>query len=97
MRALIGAGRVSACHDVSDGGLLVAAAEMALATLNSGEPVGAEVSPPEDAGQVHRWLFGEDQGRYLVTARPDDAEAILADAESVGVAARRIGTTGGPR
>ena len=96
VRALIGAGRVSACHDVSDGGLLVAAAEMALATLNSGEPVGAEVSPPEDAGQVHRWLFGEDQGRYLVTARPDDAEAILADAESVGVAARRIGTTGGP-
>ena len=43
VRALIADARVSACHDVSDGGLLVAVAEMALATLGGDEPVGAEV------------------------------------------------------
>ncbi len=96
VRALIAAARVSACHDVSDGGLLVAVAEMALATLSGDEPVGAEVTPPEGGIALHRWLFGEDQGRYLVTARIDDAEAILADTESVGVAVLWIGTTGGP-
>jgi len=58
------------------------------------EPIGAEVSLPENGLAPHCWLFGEDQGRYLVTARMDDVEAILADAEAAGVAALRIGTTG---
>jgi len=94
VRTLIADARVTACHDVSDGGLLVAVAEMALATLNGDEPIGAEVSLPENGLAPHCWLFGEDQGRYLVTARMDDVEAILADAEAAGVAALRIGTTG---
>jgi phosphoribosylformylglycinamidine synthase subunit PurL len=95
VRTLIADARVSACHDVSDGGLLVAVAEMALATLGGDEPIGAELSPPEASVAAHRWLFGEDQARYLVTAPSGDAEAILADAEAAGVAAAQIGTTGG--
>ncbi|MBU6236101.1 MAG: phosphoribosylformylglycinamidine synthase II, partial [Alphaproteobacteria bacterium] len=57
VRALIEGGLVSACHDVSDGGVLVAVAEMALASR-----LGAKLEGPQDAG----FWFGEDQGRYVV-------------------------------
>jgi len=77
--ALIAAGRVTAVHDLSDGGLAVAVAEMALAG-----DVGATIDPPLDAAAA----FGEDQGRYLVTA----ASGVALE---VAVPARRIGTTGG--
>ena len=88
VRRLIDAGLLSACHDVSDGGLLVALAEMAMA----GE-MGADIQIPEDAPPTHAWLFGEDQARYVLTA--GDARAVLAEASDAGVPAARIGTTGG--
>jgi phosphoribosylformylglycinamidine synthase subunit PurL len=75
VRKLISQGRVTAVHDISDGGLLVAIAEMALAG-----GIGASVNTLNAARG-----FGEDQGRYVVTAP--------ADAEIEGAA--RIGTTGG--
>jgi phosphoribosylformylglycinamidine synthase len=40
-------------------------------------------------------LFGEDQGRYVVTARGPEAAAILAEAKAAGIAAQRLGATGG--
>ncbi|MFQ5764360.1 MAG: phosphoribosylformylglycinamidine synthase subunit PurL [Rhodospirillales bacterium] len=95
VRGLIGNGLVTACHDVSDGGLLVAVAEMALAGKTGGG-IGAELRPPGDGDRrppLHAWLFGEDQGRYLVTA-PDE-DAVLAAAEKAGVPAAVIGVTGG--
>jgi phosphoribosylformylglycinamidine synthase len=61
VRSLIASGRVNAVHDISDGGLLVAVAEMALAG-NKGAAFNRDV--PEHA----EFMFGEDQGRYLVTA-----------------------------
>ncbi|CAN0597443.1 unnamed protein product, partial [Laminaria digitata] len=88
VRDLIVNDRVSACHDVSDGGLLVAAAEMALAG-----GIGAEISLPETGLPALSWLFGEDQSRYLVTSPSPDA--LLAAATSAGVPAIVIGTTGG--
>ena len=90
VRALITSGRISACHDVSDGGLLVAVAEMALA----GE-VGARLSLPAGAPPAHAYLFGEDQARYVVTTAMDDAPGVLADARAAGVAAAMLGSTGG--
>jgi phosphoribosylformylglycinamidine synthase len=84
VRGLIGSGAVAACHDVSDGGLLVAIAEMAMAS-----GVGATLDLPAEAGL----LFGEDQARYiLATANPD---AIEAKAHAAAVPVRRLGTTGG--
>ncbi len=90
VRRLIEQGRVTVCHDLSDGGLLVALAEMALAGS-----IGASITPPADLDKrLHSgWLFGEDQGRYLVTT--DDAETLLGAAEKAGVPALRIGATGG--
>ena len=89
VRGLIGGGHATAVHDLSDGGLAVALAEMAMA---GGIGAAIEASPGLPA---HAWLFGEDQGRYLVTARPDEAARILDEATRAGVEARVIGVTGG--
>ncbi|HEY4406446.1 MAG TPA: phosphoribosylformylglycinamidine synthase subunit PurL [Xanthobacteraceae bacterium] len=88
VRALIGEGLASAVHDVSDGGLLVALAEMAMAS-----GIGAALDAPPFA--AHAFWFGEEQARYVVTATTASAEAILARARAAGVPMRRIGTTGG--
>jgi phosphoribosylformylglycinamidine synthase len=89
VRGQIEAEAVTACHDLSDGGLLVAVAEMALAG-----GIGAEIeAPPAEGPPLHAWLFGEDQARYAVTT--PDPEALLAEAEDADVPAVRIGTTGG--
>jgi len=74
-------------HDVSDGGLLVAIAEMAMP-----KGIGAKLSMPDDGIAA---LFGEDQARYVLTVSEKRAAAILADAKSIGVPARIIGATGG--
>jgi phosphoribosylformylglycinamidine synthase len=87
VRGLIRSGQVSACHDISDGGLLVAVAEMALAGKQ-----GAALAAPDGLPR-HAWAFGEDQARYIVTAsRPD---AVLASAKAAGVPATVIGRVGG--
>jgi phosphoribosylformylglycinamidine synthase len=93
VRSQIQSGGVSACHDLSDGGLAVALAEMALAG-----DCGADISAGAAAGDnppLAAWLFGEDQARYLVTT--GDAGALLAAAEKAGVRARALGRTGGDR
>jgi phosphoribosylformylglycinamidine synthase len=89
VRGQILAGRVTAAHDLSDGGLAVALAEMAL--LGG---VGARIDRLPD-GEGYAALFGEDQARYLVTARGDEAEAVCLDAGASGVAVAAIGFTGG--
>ncbi|HVZ07629.1 phosphoribosylformylglycinamidine synthase subunit PurL [Rhodopila sp.] len=81
-------GTIRACHDVSDGGLLVAVAEMAMA---SGVGVRLVGHPRDIPG--HAFWFGEDQARYIV-AVPDHAGFIRL-AEAAGVPAMRLGTTGG--
>jgi phosphoribosylformylglycinamidine synthase subunit PurL len=93
VRAQIQIGTVSACHDLSDGGLAVALAEMALAG-GCGADIAqgaAEAANPTLAA----WLFGEDQARYLVAT--GDAGGVLAAAARAGVAARAIGRAGGDR
>jgi phosphoribosylformylglycinamidine synthase II len=88
VRALIAEGVATAVHDVSDGGLLVALAEMAMAS-----GIGAELERPPIA--AHAFWFGEDQARYVVTADPGKAARILDRAKAAGVPARELGSTGG--
>jgi phosphoribosylformylglycinamidine synthase len=91
VRKLIGRGWVTACHDVSDGGLLVAIAEMAMAG-----GIGAGVNPTLQVDiPLHAWLFGEDQARYVVTAGRSFVEPILQEAKAAQVSAMVIGQTGG--
>ena len=88
VRGEITAGHVAACHDLGDGGLLVALAEMAMAGSR-----GAAIDPLPTALPPHAWLFGEDQARYLIeTANP---EVVLAAAKSMSIYAQCIGTVGG--
>ncbi len=89
VRGLITAGRVSACHDLSDGGLAVALAEMAMA---GGIGATIETLP---AGPAHAVLFGEDQARYLVTVPAGSAEAVRAEIAAAGVPVTVLGRTGG--
>jgi phosphoribosylformylglycinamidine synthase len=89
VRKLIVASRVTAVHDLSDGGLLVAIAEMALASR-----IGAKLdSPPADI-PPHAFWFGEDQARYVLTAKAAEVPKIVAEAAKNDIAVRVLGTTG---
>jgi len=74
---------ITAAHDLSDGGLAVAATEMA---MNAG--VGVTVLDG-DTG----WFFGEDQARYALAT--SDSAALVKAAEAAGVPAQTLGSFGG--
>ncbi len=88
VRAQSEAGVVRACHDVSDGGLLVAIAEMALAGA-----MGVRLSAGPREIPSHAFWFGEDQGRYVLAV--GEAAPLIRAAEAAGLNAIRLGTSGG--
>ncbi|MFZ1426937.1 MAG: AIR synthase-related protein, partial [Geminicoccaceae bacterium] len=88
--AQIAQGHIHACHDLSDGGLAVAAAEMCLASGS-----GATLAAPDNVGSVTGWWFGEDQGRYLLAVPSASTASLLDAAATAGVIARIVGRTGG--
>ena len=88
VRRIIGIGEVSACHDLSDGGLLVALAEMVMAG-----PVGATLSAAPASPAPHAWWFGEDQARYVLATR--NPATLLREAASAGLNVRVLGRAGG--
>ncbi|MBP0615299.1 phosphoribosylformylglycinamidine synthase subunit PurL [Jiella mangrovi] len=90
VRSVIAKGMVRTCHDLSDGGLAVALAELAMASR-----LGADIEAGD--GPDHAILFGEDQARYVVALAPDDAQRFEAAARDAGVPIRRLGTAGGDR
>ncbi|MEO1039386.1 MAG: phosphoribosylformylglycinamidine synthase subunit PurL [Pseudomonadota bacterium] len=89
VRAQIRSGLARTSHDLSDGGLACAVAEMALAS-NCGAKLAYE-----DGAPLHAWLFGEDQARYLIAADAETADAIRKAAQEAGVPASVIGLAGG--
>jgi phosphoribosylformylglycinamidine synthase len=90
VRTQILAGVVTACHDCSDGGLLVAVAEMAMAG-----DLGATLRTPREIGvPAHAFWFGEDQARYVATVAMGNAERFLVDAVKSGVPVTLLGETG---
>ena len=78
-------------HDVSDGGLVVALAEMAIASGGIGAVL--ELSPTEVP--PHAYWFGEDQARYVIVVAASVVDGVLARAAAAGVPATHIGVTGG--
>ncbi len=90
VRAQIAADRVAACHDASDGGLLVAVAEMALAG-----GVGVHLTPLPKGIDEHGWWFGEDQSRYVLAV--SDAAALMLAADDADVPVLRLGSASGER
>jgi phosphoribosylformylglycinamidine synthase len=76
---------IKACTDLSDGGLALAAFEMA-------ENAGVGVTL--DAADTPT-LFGEDQARYLIACNFDQAEALMSAASAAGVPLAAVGKFGG--
>ena len=90
VRAQIIAGHIVACHDVSDGGLLAAVAEMALAG-----GVGVHLARLPLGTDEHAWWFGEDQGRYVLAV--EDAAELMLAADEADVPVQRLGSATGER
>jgi len=85
VREAIAKGLARSAQDISDGGLLIAVAEMVMAGQ-----CGAKITPP-DSGSVHGWAFGEDQARYILAVRDAGKFAALCAAHQIE--AVRIGET----
>ncbi len=81
---LINDGVLSSCHDVSDGGVLCAIAEMCLASN-----IGADLDVIDDTC----FWFGEDQGRYIISTDNKDNVITLAEAENISI--KQLGFTTG--
>lgn len=75
-------GWIASCHDLSEGGLALAAAEMCIAAR-----LGMELEIPED------WLYREGNSCLLVTLDPRHWEALQAELQDLPH--RRLGHTGG--
>ena len=90
LRPLILSGSVSTVHDLSDGGLAVALAEMAMAS-----GIGATLSALPAGVPAHAALFGEDQARYLLAVAPQQLATVKAAFAQAGVSLLEIGKTGG--
>ena len=87
---MIKGGTASAVHDVSDGGLLVALAEMAMAS-----GIGAILDAPPEELVPHAYWFGEDQARYVITVPEAHLLTVLSKLKAVDVPCHVIGKTGG--
>jgi phosphoribosylformylglycinamidine synthase len=90
VRSLIVSGIADTVHDLSDGGLAVALAEMAMAG-----GIGAALPAAPDGVPVHAFLFGEDQGRYLIAVPAEAAADLLYSASAQGIDAATVGIVGG--
>ncbi|WP_112662350.1 phosphoribosylformylglycinamidine synthase subunit PurL [Microvirga flavescens] len=90
VRQLIRSGQVDTVHDCSDGGIALGVAEMTMA-----RGIGAIIGYAPDNIPRHAFLFGEDQGRYVIAVDPDEAADILYEATALGIPAVTLGLTGG--
>ncbi|HUO99338.1 MAG TPA: phosphoribosylformylglycinamidine synthase subunit PurL [Rhizomicrobium sp.] len=89
VRTLIESGHADTVHDVSDGGLLVAIAEMALAG-----GIGATLRMNYEHDRFIPVFFGEDQARYVIAVPEKAADAVIARARKADIYARHLGYTG---
>ena len=87
----IGSGNINAAHDLSEGGLLVAIAEM----LFENPELGAELALDSlgDSNRLDALLFGESQGRVLVAVEKDHLNTVLDSAQKSGLSAMSLGVT----
>jgi len=88
VRGLIESGRIDTVHDVSDGGLLVALAEMALAGN-----IGLEVGIAGETTESIPFFFGEDQARYVLAVPAENTQDILDEARDHGIFVTALGKT----
>ena len=91
VRKHVEAGALTAVHDVADGGVAVAIAEMALAGN-----IGALIQPA-GPGHTAKQFFAEDQGLYVATIEDSHLLSVLTGADAAGIPIEPIGRTAGQR
>ncbi len=97
LRSVLGADvKRIAVHDIAVGGLVAAAAEMALA-LGKGIMIDARRVPQRGCNRPHEVIFSETQARLLVLAPPEHVDRIVEIAVEESVEARIIGRVGGEK
>ncbi len=92
--AAVREGRVRCAHDVSDGGIAAAIAEMC---CHGGAGAHARVPSLGEPAPAQRALFAEPPGRVLAAVDSDDVERLASAASAAGLASHRLGTFGGSR
>ncbi|MDB9762270.1 phosphoribosylformylglycinamidine synthase subunit PurL [Alphaproteobacteria bacterium] len=73
------------CKDISDGGLAIALAEICIMSN-----VGCELQKP-DKININSWLYGEDQGRYIIISEKTNTEKIIIEAKKKNITVSSIG------
>lgn len=84
--------KILSCHDIADGGLLVALAECCFARKN---PVGADILLPFPVNRLDAALFGETQSRFILCVSDDHETELRDSAAQAGIPLQRLGKTGG--
>lgn len=92
VRSAINNGQVSSCHDISQGGLALALAEMCMAG-----GYGMEIDLTDVQMPLHGLLFGEDQARYVIIVEEKMAQFLANNAADAGVQFRVLGNVGGEK
>ena len=90
VRSLIASGVINTCHDISDGGLLVALFEMCYKNLGCSVDI-TELQANAEASD-EQLFFGEDQSRYLVAVDPSLVSNLRKSAKDAGVLLFKVGT-----
>ena len=92
LRDAIREGLIRSAHDCAEGGIAVALAECCI----SGEqPVGADITLPDDKLRDDETLFHEAPGRILISVAPEHEAALEKLFTSRNLPVRQIGKTGG--
>jgi phosphoribosylformylglycinamidine synthase len=84
---------IRSAHDCAEGGLAVALAECCI--INRTQPLGCRIVLPKNGVRLDGALFGEDQGRVIVSATNEKAKEVLDAALRHGIQASVLGTVGG--
>ena len=96
----IASGVIKSAHDCSEGGLAVALAEACIShTAGRDTPrlIGATIDLSTiPAARLDGLLFGETQGRVVISVAHAQVSKVLGQAKILGVPARQIGVVGGP-
>ena len=88
IRGLIEKKLVQSVHDVSDGGIALAIAEMCMAGA-----IGAKISTNLTGPERVKYLFGEDQARYIIEIKKDDLNSLVQMAKEQEISMTQLGTT----
>jgi phosphoribosylformylglycinamidine synthase len=94
VRTLVSDGLVAAAHDTSEGGLLIALAEMLIAS-GGGASVSLQPLMGVNDGRFDRTCFGEAASRVIVAVPSGSVDAVRSRAEASGVEVLRLGVVGG--